>query len=191
MNECKEITVMLTEREQEYLKEVLEAEKAIYLEQNDYYQTNTALRDLNDKRSNCQSVLDKINDAQNRNINNNKLSEEQETNDTNLQNEIERMVTRFFLNNVQAVYSDNHEWKIEKDSVSVAQICFNNKSACQIKDSSDTNICGFDVVPAYAEMDGVANYVGKALESLNYAVNVRYKYYDEELDLTQGNERSR
>lgn len=64
MSENKEITVVLTEREQEYLKDVLETEKAIYTDQEDYYQTNTALRDLNDKRSNCQSVLDKINDAQ-------------------------------------------------------------------------------------------------------------------------------
>ena len=64
MSENKEITVVLTEREQEYLKEVLETQKAIYTEQEDYYQTNTALKDLNDKRSNCQSVLDKINDAQ-------------------------------------------------------------------------------------------------------------------------------
>ena len=71
MSENKEITVVLTEREQEYLKDVLETEKALYSEQKDYYQTNTALRDINDKCSNCQSVLDKLNDAQNSIINKN------------------------------------------------------------------------------------------------------------------------
>lgn len=107
------------------------------------------------------------------------------------QKEIEVMVSRFFLNDAQAVYSDNHEWRIEKGNDAVAEIYYNNQSACQIKDSSNTYVCGFDVIPAYAEMDGVASCVGKALENLDYKINVNYKYYDEELDLTEQAERGR
>ena len=124
------------------------------------------------------------------------------------QKEIEAMVTRFFINDaffkddpfskneVNEVYSDNHEWRIASGGNDlVGEIYYNDKPACQIKNT----LSGYEITPSYAEVDFVADCTENALKTLRQAgyhippVKVNYKYYDEneELDLTQQTERGR
>ena len=149
MSENKEITVMLTEREQEYLKEVLEAENAVYSEQNDYCQTNTALRDLNDKRSNCQSVLDKINDAQGKY---GALAEEL----------------------AEYAYQTIGSWS--EDAQKKANISLEiNDMGHGLNDTREWGLSKNNLLKVIYKAEKIYN----------------EEYVDEELDLTQGNERSR
>ena len=116
--------------------------------------------------------------------------------DVDHQKEIEVMVSRFFLNDAKEVYSENHEWRIASGGNDlVGEIYYNDKSACQIKNT----LSGYEITPSYAEVDFVADYTENALKTLRQAgshippVKVNYKYYDEneELDLTQQTERGR
>lgn len=103
------------------------------------------------------------------------------------QKEVETMVTRFFMNDAKEVYSDNHEWRIASGGYDlVGEIYYNDKPACQIMNT----ISGYEINPAYAEVDFVANYAENALKKLGLDVKVNYKYddEDEELDLTGDNE---
>ena len=100
------------------------------------------------------------------------------------QKEIEPMVTRFFMNDDIEVYSDNHEWRIAYCGGYnfAGEIYYNDKPVCQIMNT----ISGYEINPAYIEVDFVAKYAEKALKELGFEVKTNCKYYDEneELDLT-------
>lgn len=103
------------------------------------------------------------------------------------QQEIEVMVTRFFMNDAKEVFSENYEWRIASGGYDlVGEIYWNDKSACQIINAASC----YEITPSYAEVDFVANYAENALKKLGLDVKVNYKYddEDEELDLTGENE---
>lgn len=93
------------------------------------------------------------------------------------QQEIEVMVTRFFMNDAKEVFSENYEWRIASGGYDlVGEIYWNDKPACQIINAAS----GYEITPSYAEVDFVANYAENALKNLGLDVKVNYKYDDED-----------